>query len=433
MRKSIEFKQRADTAYQKAKGILDLLEKEGRDPTEDERQAVDNYGKEMDAHLATAESWRKIEDYEAGRTAEEPPSPPGPTQERTEKPFRSLGQQLQAIHAATAGRGNVEEARNMLQAAASGSSEAVDSEGGYLLQADFAVNLEKEMFGEGTLLSLMGTPIEVSNQLGLMEKVIDEKSRVAGSRYGAVQGYWVEEAEAATASKPKFRKRHTELNRVAALGYATEELLSDAPALGGLYQEAFRNELIFMTEDAIFAGDGVGKPYGMFTGTAGGNFISVSKETNQAGSTIVTTNLSKMWQRLIPRGKSRSIWAINSDCGPQLDELSLAVGTGGLQPRFVNYNQAGILTIKGRPVVELEYCATLGTINDIVLIDPMGYRLIRKGGVDQASSVHVKFTTHEMTFRASYRVGGQPKLSSEITPYKGSNTLAHFIALATRS
>ena len=61
----------------------------------------------------------------------------------------------------------------------------------------------------------------------------------------------------------------------------------------------------------------------------------------------------------------------------------------------MNYGPEGVLTIKGRPVVPVEYAETVGTVGDISLVDMSKYRLIRKGGVEQASSMHVYFAAGE--------------------------------------
>lgn len=437
MRKSLELKQKADAVYQKAKALLAAIDKDNREPTDQERADLDGFSAQVDRLLADAARYEKVEQFESGRMAEpQPPTPdiesdPAPTKPSA-KVFPTLGHQLAAIYTATTRKGNVQEARTKLMAAASGANEAIDSEGGFLLQPNFAADLEKEMFGTGQLLGIMPTPIEVSNSLGLVEKYIDETNRANGSRWGGVRSYWVEEAEAPTATKPKFRKRTTELNKVACLGYSTDELLDDFVAMSGIFREAFIDEMTFAAEAAIFDGDGSGKPLGMFNSNNAA-LISVTKETGQAAATVVTANLSKMWVRLPSRSKSRAVWAINNEVNPQLDELTIPAGTAAVEPRFVTYDQQGLLRIKGRPVLEIEYCSALGTASDIVLIDPMGYRFIRKGGINSASSMHVKFTTDEMTFRATWRIGGQPKLSSAITPYKGSATLSSFVNLQTRS
>jgi HK97 family phage major capsid protein len=192
----------------------------------------------------------------------------------------------------------------------------------------------------------------------------------------------------------------------------------------------FTEELIFQVEDAIVNGTGAGQPLGF---TLAPCLVSQAKETGQVAATIVSANLSKMWSRLPARSQANAVWLVNVDCQPQLDELSIPAGTAALQPRFVNYGPDGLLTIKGRPVIPVEYCASLGAVNDICLVDLAKYRLIRKGGVEQASSIHVLFTTGEQTFRAFYRCDGQPVPRSAVTPFKGVNTLSPFIVLLVRS
>jgi HK97 family phage major capsid protein len=210
----------------------------------------------------------------------------------------------------------------------------------------------------------------------------------------------------------------------------TDELVADAAALGGELQVLFANELIFQVEDAITEGSGAGQPLGYLNAPC---LVSVAKESGQTAATINTTNLSKMWSRMPARSKKNSVWLINVDCEPQLDFLTIPAGLDALEPRFVNYGPDGILTIKGRPVIPVEYNATIGTVGDIVLADFSQYRLIRKGGVEQASSIHVLFTSDQTTFRAFYRVDGQAMPRNVITPYKGTATLSPFVVLATRS
>jgi HK97 family phage major capsid protein len=222
------------------------------------------------------------------------------------------------------------------------------------------------------------------------------------------------------------------LRKVGCLGYATDELIADAAALGGELEKHFGYELTFGVEDAITEGSGANKPLGYLNAPC---LVSVDKEVGQAAATINAFNLSKMWARLSPRSKANAVWLVNGDCGPQLDMLSIPAGAGALEPRFVNYSPAGVLTIKGRPVIETEYNATLGTVGDIVLIDLSQYRLIRKGGVEQASSIHVLFTSGEMTYRAFYRCDGAMMPRAAVTPFKGGSTktLSPVVALATRS
>jgi HK97 family phage major capsid protein len=90
-------------------------------------------------------------------------------------------------------------------------------------------------------------------------------------------------------------------------------------------------------------------------------------------------------------------------------------------------------TLFGRPVIPVEYCATLGTVGDIILADFNEYLLARKGGLQTASSIHFRFDYDETVFRFVLRLDGQPAWNAPLTPFKGSNTLSPFVALATRA
>lgn len=443
MRKSLELKAEAEQIYlTKAKPIFDKVAAEKRSPTQDERDAIDGFEKQMDQLLADAKRYEKFEDRAIGRatpnpqditlrSTEEQEQPEGERQRAVVKVFPTLGHQLAAIMRASSGMAKDDDL-NRLRAVATGAGEAVESDGGWLVQSDFTQDIEKRMFAVGAILALCN-PITVGGNR-LVERFIDETSRATGSRWGSVRGYWVAEGDSLTSSKIKIDSMKTELEKVAAVGYASNELLEDAPAMSSLYTTAFAEELIFLTEDGIFEGDGNGKPLGILNANC---TISQAAEGSQTAATVVLNNLSKMWSRMHTRSKANSYWLINNEVNPQLDILSLPVTVGSaggpLEARFVTIDQTGVTRIKGRPVVEVEYCAALGTSGDIVLADFSQYRLISKAnGVQQAQSMHVKFSTDEMTFRATYRVGGQPKWKSAITPFKGTTTVSPFVKLAAR-
>lgn len=428
-RKQALVQERADLVAA-GEAMFAAAEAAGRDITAEE-MAADNA---RDERLVAIAEQLRVEERRLARELTLPSPPDGGSgitgvhDRAADQPFANLGEQLHAIYQATVNHDS--SSRGRLMAVALGANEAVDSDGGYLLQDTFAAGIERRMHDTGTLLSRVSTiPV---NGGGLVERQIDETSRVDGSRSGGVRGYWADEAAALTASRPKFRKLKTELEKVTALGYSTDELLDDFAAMATIFEQEFAEELLFKVEDAIYEGDGAGKPLG-FTTTANPCLISVAKESGQAAATIVTSNISKMWIRIPVRSRSSAVWFANQDVEPTLDELTLPAGTAALEPRFVTYDQQGILRIKGRPVVFVEYASTLGTVGDFVLADLNEYRFIGRGGVQQASSMHVAFTTDEMAFRATWRVGGQPKPKAAVTPFKGTNTLSPFVVLATRA
>jgi len=365
------------------------------------------------------------------------------TIDEADKPFETEGKFYQAV--ASAGRGHGFDARlkslkveddngfyvKKFKASPTGLGEEVPADGGYLVGTDEDQTLVQRMYQDGEFLNRVNAVEISSNANGITLNALDETSRADGSRWGGVRGYWLAEGGTFTASKPTFREMTLRLKKLGALVYATDELLADASALQSEINSLVPAELRFKAEDAIVNGDGSGKPKGILNDSA--IYTSVAAETGQASATIVYENLVKMWAAAWAGSRKNLVWFINQECGPQLDTLALAVGTGGLPPNYIGYSPAGVMQIKGRPVVETEYNAALGTLGDIVLADMSQYKFARKGGIQSASSIHVEFLTDQMVYRFIYRCDGQPIWDSSLTPYKGSTALSPFVVLATRS
>ena len=316
--------------------------------------------------------------------------------------------------------------------AASGLNETVPSQGGFLVGTDRVAGLLARTYETGAILSRVDImPISPESN-GIVLNAEDETSRAAGYRRGGIRAYWADEATEKTSSKPKFRQMDMKLKKIVALCYATDELLADTVALGNWIGKAYPEEITFIAEDAIWNGTGAGMPLGILNSNA---LVSVAKESGQAAATVVAQNIIKMWARCWSRSRLNAAWYINQDIEPQLYTLNLPVGTGGQ----LVYMPAGGLsaspyaTLFNRPVVPIEYAATLGTVGDIVLADLNEYQMINKGGVEQAASIHVRFIYDETVYRFVYRINGEPKWSAALTPFKGSNTLSPFVALAIRA
>lgn len=347
-------------------------------------------------------------------------------------PFNTFGEQLVAI-AKSSRPGEPIDERLLKVQNASGANEAVPSEGGFLVQKDFAAELLKEIHETSVLAAACRKVPISSNSNGVKLNGIDESSRADGSRWGGVQGYWVNEAGTVTATKPKFRQIELSLNKLMALYYATDELLQDSAAIEGVMSQAFAEELRFKVDDAIYRGDGAGKPLGILNA---GCLVTQAAEAGQAGDTVIFENIANMWSRLIASSRANAVWYINQEVEPQLFGMSLAIGTSGVPVYMpaggISGQQYG--TLFGRPVKPIEHASALGDVGDIVLADMGQYLLADKGGIQTASSVHVQFLYDETAFRATYRVDGQPVRNKAITPYKGTaaNTLSSFVALAAR-
>jgi HK97 family phage major capsid protein len=353
------------------------------------------------------------------------------------KEFRTFGEQLTAV--IRAGRTGEIDPRLLNLRAVSGASEIVPADGGFLVQQDFAGEILQRSYEMGQVLSRCRRIPIGPNSNGLKIPAIDESTRATGSRWGGVQVYRTAEGGDLTGKKPKFRLMELSLKKMTGLAYATDELLQDSTALEAIFSQAFQEELTFSIENEIINGQGAGQMLGILNAAA---TVSISAEGSQVATTFVAENAMKMWARCWGRSRPNAVWFINQDVEPQLYQMNVKIknvagseNVGGMPV----YLQAGTIagqqysTLFGRPVIPIEYCATLGTVGDVILADMSQYIVIDKGGVQSASSMHVRFLNDEQTFRWVVRNDGQPSWHAALTPFKGSATQSPFVTVATRS
>lgn len=321
-----------------------------------------------------------------------------------------------------------------------GASEQVPADGGFLVFPDFSEEIMRIAHDTG-LVYMKGRKIPLSNSNTMKVPGIDEQSRKDGSRWGGVQMFWQNEADQLQGSKPKYRLIELVMKKLTGLYYATDELIQDAGALGMIVTQAFGEEVGFKMDDAAINGDGSGKPQGILQSNP---LIVIAKETGQPSQTVLFQNILKMWFRLYARCRKNAVWFVNQDIEQQLLQMSLSVGTGGssvvegvgpyganfFQPQGWMGNETAMLF--GRPVVAIEQAQTLGTQGDIILADMSQWLYADRGDMQQATSMHVRFLTDEMTYRWIYRVDGQSIWHTALTPFNGTNTQSPFLTLAAR-
>lgn len=312
-----------------------------------------------------------------------------------------------------------------------GLHEGLGATGGFLVDTDRGGSLMQRVYAVGELLRRVDMVGISPNSNGMTFYGVNETSRADGHRRGGIRAYWAAEAGAKTPSHPAFRQLELRLHKVVALVYATDELLQDANALESWIMQNLPEELRFVVEDAIIRGTGVGMPQGIL---ASGALVTQAAEPAQAADTVVSQNIMNMWSRLWAPSRRNAVWLINQTIEPQLYQLNLGVGTGGValyQPPG-GLSQAPYSTIMNRPVIASEYADTVGDLGDIMLLDFSEYQMIEKGGIQSASSIHVAFTTDETCYRFVYRVDGISKWNAPLTPFQSTITQSPFIALAAR-
>jgi HK97 family phage major capsid protein len=165
--------------------------------------------------------------------------------------------------------------------------------------------------------------------------------------------------------------------------------------------------------------------------------VDDSENAGTGSARFIYEDALAMWARLWARSRPNAVWFINQDVEPSLMGMTMFGDStsGRIAPVYLPAGRAGVspyATLFGRPVVPIEQCQTLGTLGDIILMDPGEYVLIDKGGIDVQTSIHVRFIYDESAIRFVYRCDGQPAWNAALTPFKGSNTLSPFVVCDTR-
>lgn len=419
------------------KELLAKIQSENREPTVEEDSRFDVIQASIESNDKLLKRAEQLQDAE--RELEAQPAPrTAPTASGVEfvrdrgvdRPWASTNEFFDAVRVASRG---IMDPR-LFAGTPSGLGQQVPSEGGFLVPPQISSEIWSSLSeSPANLLALCDQYTVTGDSITFNANA--ETSRVQGSLYGGVRAYWNAEADLMTASKPKFRQVKLEPQELTALMYCTDKLLANSgPALGQYITRAGADAIMHLINQAIVEGTGAGQPLGIMNAACA---VSVAKETNQAAATIQQENVSKMWARLHPLCRSTAVWLHNVDVEPQLDFLSTVVknvaGTenvGGYANKVFNPEAR---TLKGRPLVPAEFCATLGTVGDIILVDLKAYAAGLRGSVRSDMSMHVRFLYNETAFRFVFAVDGQPWLGAPITPAKGSNTLTSIVTLATRS
>ena len=405
--------------------------------TEATVEQIDDNAKEMDVILAKIKSQEIIDEgKEFDAKGEEvidmtPVNDVIHAQANKHKPiFNNLGEQIQAIVKSTGAGATIDGRLLAVMNAAAGANESNPSEGGFLVQTDFAKEILKNVWDDSVLTSRCQRIPIGEGMDSIKINGFSETSRIDGSRMGGVMHYWVEEAGALTASQPTFRQIVLDPKKIAVLYYSTKELLRDATAASSILTTAFSGELDYGIENSLFEGDGSGKPRGYMESPA---LIEQAAASGQAADTVIHENISSMWARLLASSRGTAIWLVNQEVEPFLADMVMSIGTGGqLSPYAMEYMMKG--TIKGRPVIASEHAKKVGDAGDISLVDMNQYLLASKGGIETASSIHVQFLTDQTAFRILYAVDGQTARAKAITPKNATSgrTLGSFVTLAAR-
>lgn len=340
--------------------------------------------------------------------------------------FQDFGEFALAVREAGVPSGSEDNRLTMLRSAAPASygSEGTGADGGYGVPPAMRAQVFDLAFDESSVLSLVDSEPVGGNST----TILSDETTPWGST--GVQAYWRAEGAQMTPSKMAEQEQNVRLHELYALVPVTDELLADRPRLTNRLTVKSAQAIRWKSNDAILNGDGVGKPLGIINS---GGYVSVAKKTSQTADTLVPHNIGSMFSRLYQGPGARIAWMGHPTILPSLMEMSI-----GNQPAWVpssNGLVGGINgTLLGYPIEFSHHLpGVLGDQWDLILGNWAGYFLARKAAMQAAQSAHLWFDYGMTAFRWTFRLNGQPHLSTPIQPPNSAPTIAHFVTLDART
>ena len=329
-----------------------------------------------------------------------------------------------------------------------GQNEGTPADGGVLLTPTVTTALLKGVREQSFFLPRVRKLAVGPNSNSVEMPYWPNSDRSDANRFGGAKAYWMNEGEKYTPSKTQFATRSVKLAKLGALGYATEEMLRDSTYLESIMTDAFISAMTYEVDEAIVTGAGTvegqtARPLG-FLNSGNKALITVAKEANQAAKTVNAANIMAMYNRMSPEVRSRAIWLVNPDVETQL--MMMAIQTGSITAGETTANIGQLVymppnglsgqpygTLLGRPVIANEHMSAIGSAGDIAFVDPAEYFWLERDGLQQASSLHVRFEYDEMAFKFTWRCNGMPARLAASTPAKGDTTRSAYVTLAARA
>lgn len=303
-----------------------------------------------------------------------------------------------------------------------GMSTGVGADGGFTVLPEFSPDIHDRVY-DNDLISRIDSFTVNGNRMAF--PCVDETSRATGSRAGGLQAYWVDEGGTMTGSKPKLKETELKLKKLCVIVYLTEELITDnSYALQQWVTRKVSEEINFMIGNSIINGKGGGAPLGILNSP---NLITVTKDASQAADTISPGNITNMWaRRLANTPRDGWVWLMHQSSQAALQLMTI---TNGATAGLVYMPPTGLAgapyaTLQGLPIVDLEFCPTLGDHGDIILANLREYVSITKGGIAQSQSTEVEFLTDQLALKFTLRFDGRPYDNAAITPFQAGATAA---------
>ena len=297
--------------------------------------------------------------------------------------------------------------------------------GGFLIPPAFkpevlTKGIEKPLWEGAMDIPFTGTSLTIP-------ALVDETR--TSTLYGGVAVYTQKERAQMSQTRPEFQNVKLEPGPITGLAYVTDIMLHNYPAMGALLSRVFSDAMTFKKNNLFVKGIGGGEPQGILNAACK---ITQAKTTNQTAATINYDNIINMLSHMRDEEKAGATLLACHAAMPQIDTLSIAVGTAGAPIARFMVDAAGVTRLNGIPIRYTEHCNALGTEGDIILVDWRQYLIGRSTFTRSDSSIHIRFDYNQTAFRFVETLDGQMWWRTSLT-LNNSFTVSPVVTLATRA
>jgi len=346
-----------------------------------------------------------------------------------EKKWKSLGQFAGAVKDACQGKRLDErlvKAPSEVFKTTGHLEEGTDSLGGFLVPEEQRMELMMLAL-EGAIVRPRAFILPMRSDTLSFPRVVDTTH--ASSVFGGVIAYRKAEAAALSESDYKLGQGQLRATKITGYTYCSNELLVDAAiGLDAILKRLFSDAIRYYEDSDFIAGTGAGEPLGIRNA---GCKVQVTRNT---ASHFEYEDVANMMGRLLPQCWNNAVWLCAPAVVPDILKMeNPSSGTGGhlvYQPTNQGAKASPMpLQLMGRPVFVTEKVPTLGTADDVMLVDFSYYIIGDKQDLAIQTSEHYRFANDETTYRFILRNDGQPWLNSALTPKNSGDTLSPIVAL----
>ncbi|MFO7556767.1 MAG: phage major capsid protein [Desulfobacterales bacterium] len=257
----------------------------------------------------------------------------------------------------------------------------------------------------------------------------DGADQSAGKYFGGFEMEFL--AEEGEGSKQTGKLRLIELNakKGAIFCDCSSELIEDGLGFERQLELAIKKSLSLGMDYYLLNGVGGASPLGVVNSPG---VVTVAKEVGQQADTLMFENISKMYARMYPGGRSKAIYIANETCLPPLmTGMTVSVGTGGSFVNIFSENN-GNFTLLGRPLILTPNLPVLGDAGDIIFVDLSQYAIGIRREIRLEKSNIPGWIADLFSYRVLVRFDGQGQWSGVLKPRNGDD-LGWCVKLAERA